>query len=87
MYAGSSRVGTFFKNAWNKIKGWYDNNADKLKPITDILVNAGTNAANNAINKDVNYVSQKTGLDTVKQIANVIGSMTKGGITDVANRL
>ena len=39
LYAGSSRVGTFFKNAWNKIKSWYDNNADKLKPITDILVN------------------------------------------------
>ena len=87
MYAGSSCVGTFFKNAWNKIKGWYDNNADKLKPITDILVNAGTNAANNAINKGVNYVSQKTGSDTVKQMANVVSNMTKGGITDVANRL
>ena len=87
LYTGSSRVSTFFKNAWNKIKGWYDNNADKLKPITDILVNAGTNAANNAINKGVNYVSQKTGSDTVKQIANVVGNMTKEGITDVANRL
>ena len=87
LYTGSSRVGTFFKNAWNKIKGWYDNNADKLKPITDILVNAGTNAANNAINKGVNYVSQKTGSDTVKQMANVVGNMTKEGITDVANGL
>ena len=87
LYAGSSRVGTFFKNAWNKIKGWYDNNADKLKPIIDILVNAGTNAANNAINKGVDYISQKTGSDTVKQIANVVGNMTKEGITDVANRL
>ena len=84
LYTGSSRVSTFFKNAWNKIKGWYDNNADKLKPITDILVNAGTNAANNA---GVNYVSQKTGSDTVKQIANVVGNMTKEGITDVANGL
>ena len=46
MYAGSSRVGTFFKNAWNKIKSWYGNNAEKLKSITDILVNAGTNVAN-----------------------------------------
>ena len=87
MYAGSSRVGTFFKNAWNKIKGWYDNNADKLKPITDILVNAGTNAANNAINKGVNYVSQKTGSDTVKQIANVVGDMAKGTVSDVANQI
>ena len=87
LYAGSSRVGTFFKNAWNKIKGWYDNNADKLKPITDILVNAGTNAANNAINKGVNYVSQKTGSDTVKQIANVVGDMAKGTVSDVANQI
>ena len=87
LYAGSSRVGTFFKNAWNKIKGWYDNNAEKLKPITDILVNAGTNAANNAINKGVNYVSQKTGSDTVKQIANVVGDMAKGTVSDVANQI
>ena len=87
LYAGSSRVGTFFKNAWNKIKGWYDNNAEKLKPITDILVNAGTNAANNAINKGLNYVNQKTGSDTVKQLANVIGDMAKGTVSDVANQI
>ena len=87
LYAGSSRVGTFFKNAWNKIKSWYDNNADKLKPITDILVNAGTNAANNAITKGVNYVSGKTGSDTVKQIANVVGNMAKDTVDEVANRV
>ena len=87
LYAGSSRVGTFFMNAWNKIKGWYGNNAKKLKPITDILVNAGTNAANNAINKGVNYVNQKTGSDTVKQLANVIGDMANGAVSDVANQI
>ena len=87
LYAGSSRVGTFFKNAWNKIKGWYDNNAEKLKPITDILVNAGTNAANNAINKGLNYVSNKTNSDTVKQIANVIGDMAKDSVKDVAKQI
>ena len=87
LYAGSSRVGSFFKNAWNKIKSWYDNNADKLKPITDILVNAGTNAANNAITKGVNYVSGKTGSDTVKQIANVVGDMAKESVSDVAKRV
>ena len=87
LYASSSRVGTFFKNAWNKIKSWYDNNADKLKPITDILVNAGTNAANNAITKGVNYVSNKTGSDTVKQIANVVGNMAKESVSDVASRV
>ena len=87
LYAGSSRVGTFFKNAWNKIKSWYGNNAEKLKPITDILVNAGTNAANNVINKGVNYVSNKTGSDTVKQIANVVGNMAKDTVSDVANQI
>ena len=87
LYAGSSRDGTFFKNAWNKIKSWYGNNAEKLKPITDILVNAGWNAANNAINKGVNYVSQKTGSDTVKQIANVVGYMAKDTVSDVANQI
>ena len=86
LYAGSSRVGTFFKNAWNKIKSWYDNNADKLKPITDILVNAGTNAANNAITKGVNYVSGKTGSDTVKQIANVVGDMAKDTVSGIAKQ-
>ena len=87
LYAGSSRVGTFFKNAWNKIKSWYGNNAEKLKPITDILVNAGTNAANAAINKGVNFVSNKTGSDTVKQIANVVGNMAKDTVSDVANQI
>ena len=84
LYAGSSRVGTFFKNAWNKIKSYYGNNAEKLKPITDILVNAGRNAA---INKGVNYVSNKTGSDTVKQIANVVGNMAKDTVSDVANKI
>ena len=88
LYAGSSRVGTFFKNAWNKIKGWYDNNAEKLKPITDILVNAGTNAANNAINKGLNYVNNKGSIpDAAKQLANVIGDMAKGTVSDVANQI
>ena len=87
LYAGSSRVGTFFKNAWNKIKSWYDNNAEKLKPITDILVNAGTNAANAAINKDVNYVSNKTESHIMKQMASVVGNMAKDAMSDVANQL
>ena len=58
-----------------------------MKPITDILVNAGTNAANNAITKGVNYVSGKTGSDTVKQIANVVGDMAKDTVSDVAKRV
>ena len=87
LYTGSSRVGTFFKNAWNKIKSLHSNNAEKLKPITDILVNAGTNAANNAINKGVDYVSNKTGSDTIKQIVNVVGNVAKDTVSDVANQI
>ena len=51
---GSGKMGTFFKNAWNNIKSWYGNNADKLKPITDILVNSAVNSANKMIDKGVN---------------------------------
>ena len=50
-------------------------------------MNAGTNAANNAITKGVNYVSGKTGSDTVKQIANVVGDMAKDTVSDVAKRV
>lgn len=28
---GSGKVGNFFKNAWNTMKTWYGNNADKIK--------------------------------------------------------
>ena len=69
------------------MKSLYGNNAEILKPITDILVNAGTNAANNAINKGVNYMSNKTGSDTVKQIANVVDNMAKDTVSDVANQI
>ena len=47
----------------------------------------GTNAANNAINKGVNYMSNKTGSDTVKQIANVVGNMAKDTVSDVAKQI
>ena len=50
-------------------------------------MNAGTNAANNAIKKGVNYVSNKTGSDTVKQIAIVVGNMAKDTVSDVANKI
>ena len=69
------------------MKSWYGNNAEKLKPITDILVNVGKNAANNAINKGLNYVNNKTGSDTVKQIANVVENMAKDTMSNVANQI
>lgn len=81
---GSGKMGTFFKNAWSNIKSWYGNNAEKLKPITDILVNSAVNSANKMIDKGVNYVANKTGSDTVKQIGNVVGNMAKNTVGNTA---
>ena len=82
---GSGKMGTFFKNAWNNIKSWYGNNAERLKPITDILVNSAVNSANKMIDKGVKYVGDKTGSDTLKQIGNVVGNMAKDTVSDAAN--
>ena len=82
---GSGKMGTFFKNAWNKMKTWYGNNAEKLKPITDILVNSAVNSANKMIDKGVKYVGDKTGSDTLKQIGNVVGNMAKDTVSNTAN--
>ena len=82
---GSGKMGTFFKNAWNNIKSWYGNNADKLKPITDILVNSAVNSANKMIDKGVKYVGDKTGSDTLKQIGNVVGNMAKSTVSNTAS--
>lgn len=82
---GSAKMGTFFKNAWNNIKSWYGNNADKLKPITDILVNSAVNSANKMIDKGVNYVADKTGSDTMRQIGNVVGNMAKNTVQNTAS--
>ena len=86
---GSGKTGEFFKKAWNNIKGFYANNKDRLKPITDILLNSASKAANKYIDKGVNYVANKTGSDTIKQISNVVGNMAKdtvnSTIDDVRN--
>ena len=82
---GSGKMGTFFKNAWNNIKSWYGNNADKLKPITDILLNSAVNSANKMIDKGVNYVADKTGSDTMRQIGNVVGNMAKNTVQNTAS--
>lgn len=82
---GSGKMGTFFKNAWNNIKSWYGNNAERLKPITDILVNSAVNSANKMIDKGVKYVGDKTGSDTIKQIGNVVGNMAKSTVSDAAS--
>ena len=81
---GSGKMGTFFKNAWNNIKSWYGNNAEKLKPITDILVNSAVNSANKMIDKGVKYVGDKTGSDTIKQIGDVVGNMAKNTVSNTA---
>ena len=72
----------FLKKAWNNIKGFYANNKDKLKPITDILLNSASKAANKYIDKGVNYVANKTGSDTIKQISNVVGNMAKDTVNN-----
>ena len=82
---GSGKMGTFFKNAWSKMKTWYGNNAEKLKPITDILVNSAVNSANKMIDKGVKYVGDKTGSDTIKQIGNVVGNMAKSTVGKAAS--
>ena len=86
---GSGRMGDFFKKSWNSLKSFYANNKDKLKPITDILLNSASKAANKYIDKGVNYVANKTGSDTIKQISNVVGNMAKdtvnSTIDDVRN--
>lgn len=79
---GSGKTGEFFKKAWNNIKGFYANNRDKLKPITDILLNSASKAANKYIDKGVNYVANKTGSDTIKQISNVVGNMAKDTVNN-----
>ena len=69
-------MGTFFKNAWNNIKSWYGSNAEKLKSITDILVNS----ENMMIDKGEQYVGDKTGSDSLKLIGTVVGNMAKNTV-------
>ena len=69
-------MGTFFKNGWNNIKSWYGNNAEKLKSITDILVNS----ENMMIDKGVQYVGDKTGSGSLKLICTVVGNMAKNTV-------
>lgn len=79
---GSGKMGEFFKKSWNNLKSFYANNKDRLKPITDILLNSASKAANKYIDKGVNYVANKTGSDTIKQISNVVGNMAKDTVNN-----
>lgn len=79
---GSGRMGQFFQKSWSKLKSFYANNKDKLKPITDILLNSASKTANKYIDKGMNYVANKTGSDTIKQISNVVGNMAKDTVND-----
>ena len=84
---GSGKTGEFFKKAWNNIKGFYANNKDRLKPITDILLNSASKAANKYIDKGVNYIANKTGSDTIKQISNVVGDMAKDTVNNTIDNV
>ena len=73
---GSGRVGTFFKNTWDKMKKWYNNGGkETLKPFTDILLQAASNKANQLIDKGVKYVGDKTNSDTLKQMTDIAANM------------
>ena len=78
----SGKMGDFFKKSWNNLKSFYANNKDRLKPITDILLNSASKAANKYIDKGVNYVANKTGSDTIKEISNVVGNMAKDTVNN-----
>ena len=84
---GSGKFGDTMKKAWNSIKSWYGNNAEKLKPITDILLNSAVNNAEKYIDKGVKYIGDKTGSDTLKQVANVVGDMAKDSVNTVATNV
>lgn len=79
---GSGKMGEFFKKSWNNLKSFYANNKDRLKPITDILLNSASKAANKYIDKGINYVANKTKSDTIKQISNVVGDMAKDTVNN-----
>ena len=82
---GSGRMGDFFKKSWNNLKSFYANNKDKLKPITDILLNSASKTANKYIDKGMDYIANKTGSDTIKQISNVVGNMAKDTVDNTIN--
>lgn len=84
---GSGKMGEFFNKSWNKLKSFYANNKDRLKPITDILLNSASKAANKYIDKGVNYVANKTGSDTIKQISNVVGDMAKDTVNNTIDNV
>ena len=79
---GSGRMGDFFKKSWNNLKSFYANNKDRLKPITDILLNSASKTANKYIDKGMDYIANKTGSDTIKQISNVVGNMAKDTVNN-----
>ena len=73
---GSGRVGTFFKNTWDKMKKWYNNGGkETLKPFTDILLQAANNKAAQLIEDGVDYVNKNSKSDTVKEITKLAASM------------
>ena len=75
--AGSGKVGDFFKSSWAKLKKFYGDNADKLKPITDILMNSAKNQVSKYVDKGTKYIADKTGSETLGQIANIVGDTVK----------
>ena len=84
---GSGKTGEFFKKALNNLKSFYANNKDRLKPITDILLNSASKTANKYIDKGMDYIANKTGSDTIKQISNVVGNMAKDTVNNTIDNV
>lgn len=68
-----------------EIESWQCDNKDKLKPITDILINSVVTIANDFINKCVKYVNKNMNSTSVKQLTQVIFDMAKDIVKDVTN--
>lgn len=83
--AGSNNVGKFFKKAWTGVKGWFDNNKDKMKPFTDILMDSAKSTANSYIDKGVDYVASKTDSKMLKEMTNLASDMSKDVVSKIGS--
>ena len=80
---GSGKFGTFFSNAWNKLKDIYG--SEGFKPIRNALKSAATNYANSYIDKTANKIAEKTKNEDLKNIVNTTRDVVKNTTNDVIN--
>ena len=78
---GSGKFGTFFSNAWNKLKQIYG--SEGFKPIRNALKSAATNYANSYIDKTANKIAEKTKNEDLKNIVNTTRDVVKNTTNDI----